>query len=136
MEVLNLKALVACLLVAGCVSCGNGEVNTQPTPNKEVYSDFACLTHSEVERIEQGKASDEDVLRLAQHYGICLSDGDRQIRWLKVLVARGDSETMRELANIYEGSGGASPEEIDRLRRKADAADQKAASSSGASSNK
>lgn len=80
-------------------SCGSRQAHSTSSGGGARSSEY-CITTSEAAQLSRGNVSDESAWRLANYYGLCLSDAARRRPWIEYLAKRGDADAERELRLI------------------------------------
>ena len=93
--------LVLMIAVLGLVACDGSDRKPQKLADAsgELPSE-TCVSAKARERLMKEPVSDVAAWQLANHFGICASDGVGQERWLKVLARRGNAKAAAELAKL------------------------------------
>jgi hypothetical protein len=71
-----------------------------PGAARDTLQSITCLTPAQMDRLMTPPVSVSSARKLANFFGICLSDGQNHVRWLTVAASQGDLEAAHELANI------------------------------------
>lgn len=93
--------LAIMIAVLGLVACGSSDQKPDKLPDAPaILTSTTCVSAKDRERLMKEPVSDAAAWKLANHFGICASDGVGQERWLTLLARRGDARASAELAKL------------------------------------
>jgi hypothetical protein len=98
---MRILLVLVMLSLSGCDKPkDNGRDAVQAVDASMKLDSSTCLSSKDRDRLMKEPVSNASARLLANHYGICASDGVGQERWLKVMAERGDAVAMTDLANL------------------------------------